>query len=406
MTHRKGIHRSTRRHLSPPAVVVTVVALLVIGSAAGVYAVSADGHSTGQSKLTADSARIGSRTGHSSHSRLRFSAQRRLVPVTATSGHSQPRSSTQPTPMPTATTPAPAPSSSSPAAAANTSCGGAPNTPGGPDPWGGCFPGPENTGVPATAKLVDVDSGAFSRPNNVLPSDNTGWEFSTSDGYIVVVAANAVIDSISDSDGIYVPPGDSLTVKDSQTGLINDEGTSLLVEDSTVNGGSQDEFPTVGGDNITVEYSNMYGGKDEVDCEGDNCTVEDSWLHDNYNSPESHQQGFLANGGSGYELRHDSVYCVGGCTADISFLSTDDDVTVSNNLLVASPDSAYCAYPGPNNSSQKGIDDIVWTDNVFQAGTGGKCATYGPVYGWYPSDGTGNVWSGNEWADGAALDEP
>ena len=23
-----------------------------------------------------------------------------------------------------------------------------PNTPGGPDPWGGCFPGPGNTGVP------------------------------------------------------------------------------------------------------------------------------------------------------------------------------------------------------------------------------------------------------------------
>lgn len=280
------------------------------------------------------------------------------------------------------------------------------NTPGGPDPWGGCFPGPENTGVPGTTKLVDVDSGAFSRSDNVLPSDNNGWNFSVPNGYIVVVAANAVVDGISDSDGIYVPPGDSLTVKDSQTGLINDEGTSLLVEDSTLNGGSQDEFPTIGGDNLTIKYSNIYGGKDEVNCEGDNCTVEDSWLHDNYKSPESHQQGFLANGGSNYELRHNSIYCTGGCTADISFLSTDDNVTARNNLLVASPDSAFCVYPGPNNSSQTGINNIVWTDNVFQEGRGGKCATYGPVYGWYPSDGTGNVWSGNKWANGAALDEP
>jgi capsular polysaccharide biosynthesis protein len=285
-------------------------------------------------------------------------------------------------------------------------CAGPANTPGGPDPWGGCFPGPENTGVPLASRLVDVDSGTFARLNGALLPDNIGWKFSTSDGYIVITAARAVIDGISDNDGIYVPPGDSLTVKDSRTGLINDEGLSLLVENSTLNGGSQAEFPTVAGNNVTVEYSDVYGGKDEVNCESDDCTVENSWLHNNYNAPESHQQGFLADGGSNYQLRHNSIYCTGGCTADISFLSDNDKATVSDNLLVASPDSAFCVYPGPNESSQTGVNDMVWTDNVFQEGAGNKCATYGPVYGWYPSDGTGNVWSGNMWADGAALDEP
>jgi len=46
---------------------------------------------------------------------------------------------------------------------------------------------------------------------------------------------------------------------------------------------------------------------------------------------------------------------------------------------------------------------MVWRNNVFQLGGNGKCATYGPVYGWYPSDGTGNVWSGNMWTNGATI---
>ena len=271
---------------------------------------------------------------------------------------------------------------------------------------GGFFPGPGNTGVPAGAKLVNVDIPSGYKPNYLLPSDNTGWQFSASDGYIVVTARQAVIDGISDNTGIYVQSGDSLIVKNSRIGLINDEGISLLVEHSTLNGGAQNEFPTIGGNNVTVESSNIRGGKDEVNCEGDSCTVENSWLHDNYGTPTSHQQGFLADGGSNYKLRHNSIYCTGGCTADVSFLSNDDNVIVSNNLLVASPDSAFCVYPGPNQSSQTGVNNIVWTNNVFQRGAGGKCATYGPVYGWYPSDGTGNVWTGNIWDDGGAIDNP
>ena len=98
--------------------------------------------------------------------------------------------------------------------------------------------------------------------------------------------------------------------------------------------------------------------------------------------------------------------CTGGCTADIALLNQggQDHCTVSNNLLVYAPMAAYCAYPGANNSQDQ-ASDIVWTDNVFQKGANGKCATYGPVYGWYPSVGTGNIWSGNIWDDGGPLDQ-
>jgi hypothetical protein len=416
MTHRRGTHRSTRRQPFRSPVLLTAVVALVLILAVGAYTAYASGYKIGpfkSSTLVANSARVAHHlhARHRKHIRPHSSTSHTPAPVTTTSAPSSPSPNAQPTatvapitPSPTLTTPTPSTGSSAPTA--GTGCNGAPNTPGGPDPWGGCFPGPENTGVPADTNLVNVDIGSGYSPGYPLPSDNTGWEFSASDGYIVVTARDAVIDGISDSDGIWVPAGDSLTVEDSMTGLINDEGASLLVENSTVNGGAQIEYPTIGGDNVTVEDSNIYGGKDEVNCEGDSCTVENSWLHNNYSVPAAHQQGFLANGGSGYKLQHNSIYCTGGCTADISFLSDDDNVTVSNNLLVSSPDSAFCVYPGPNQSSQAGVNDVVWTDNVFQRGAAGKCATYGPVYGWYPSDGTGDVWTGNIWDNGQALPAP
>jgi hypothetical protein len=408
MTNRRGSHRSTRRQLSRPPVLLAIVLSLLAAATVGGYTAYASGYRAGplrSSSLVANSTRVAHH--HGRQRKPRTSTSRTPAPVSTTTAPSSPSGSGQPTatvapitPSPTLTAPT-LPTSSSPPAT-STNCNGAPNTPGGPDPWGGCFPGAQNTGVPGGTELVNGDTGSGYAPT----ADNAGWKFSAADGYIIVTARNAVIDGITDSAGIYVPAGDSLTVKDSSTGLINDEGASLLVENSTLNGGAQSEYPTIGGSNITVESSNISGGKDEINCEGDSCTVENSWLHDNFATPTSHQQGFLANGGSGYRLEHNSIYCTGGCTADVSFLDNDYDVTVSNNLLVTSPDSAFCVYPGPNQSSQTGFNDIVWTDNVFQRGAAGKCATYGPVYGWYPSDGTGNVWSGNIWDNGQALPAP
>lgn len=291
----------------------------------------------------------------------------------------------------------------------SVSCTGQANTPNGPDPWGGCFPGTGTTGVPAGVTLVNVDSGTKNPPNAALPADNTGWAYSTTDGYITVTATNAVMDGITDSNGIYVPPGKSLTLKNSHTGLINVEG-SVVVDHSELDGGDQWQWSTITGDDltqsITVKYSNLHGGEHEVKCYG-NCDIENSWLHDNANGAAAgaHQNGFFTNGGTNYTLRHNNIYCTGGCTADVAMLSTDTNLTAANNLLVASPDSAYCVYPGPNSPNQSGINNMVWQNNVFQKGSTGKCATYGPVYGWYPSTGTGNVWSGNIWDDGSALNQ-
>lgn len=296
-----------------------------------------------------------------------------------------------PTPTPTPPPPAATPTPSPTVPVQSGACSAAANTPGGPDPWGGCWPGANNTGVPSGVNL-----SAYSGSCNIT-------------------ASNTVIDAKTIDCGLVVT-GSNVTIEDSQiSGTVQNNGNGhLLIENTTINGGD-DQSESVGGSNITILRSNIYGDQHEIYC-GDTCTVEDSWLHDNFNGQAAgwHQNGFLSTGGSNYMLEHNSVYCVGGCTADITFIPNDNvsKATVDKNLLVASPDSAYCLYPSSDPPAKPGVfNQMTITNNVFQSGSNGKCATYGPVYGWdtpndHPgTDGFENVWSGNMWANGKAISE-
>ena len=68
------------------------------------------------------------------------------------------------------------------------------------------------------------------------------------------------------------------------------------------------------------------------------------------------------------------------------------------------------AEGGPGSTAV--VNQMQITDNVFQLGASTKCATYGPVAGWdEPNQNPGtsgyrNVWSGNTWNNGAALQAP
>ena len=230
-----------------------------------------------------------------------------------------------------------------------------------------------------------------------------------------MITTNTVISGKTIACQIIVNSG-NLTLEDSSlTGEVYNYGSgSVLIKDTTINGGSA-ATETVLGSNITIERSNLYGNQHEVYC-GDNCTVENSWLHDNHDFGSSgHQNGFLSNGGSHYTLEHNSVYCVGGCTADITFIPDGNisHATVDKNLLVATRYASYCLDPSSDHPAKPGVvSGMVLTDNVFQRGANGKCAYYGPVYGWDTpnnspgTDGYGDVWSGNMWDNGQALGTP
>jgi hypothetical protein len=209
----------------------------------------------------------------------------------------------------------------------------------------------------------------------------------------------------------------NLTLEDSSLrGEVYNYGTgSVLIKNTAIDGGSANT-ETVLGSNITIEYSNLYGNQHEIYC-GKNCTVENSWLHDNHNGESLgwHQNGFLSTGGDNYDLQHNSVYCVGGCTSDIGFIPDGNisNAIVHKNLLIATPYSSFCLYPSSDSPSKPGtVTRMVVTDNVFQRGANGRCATYGPVYGWDSANnvpgtsGYRNVWSGNAWSDGEPLEAP
>jgi hypothetical protein len=285
--------------------------------------------------------------------------------------------------------------------------------------------------VPAGTNLVTVDSSATNPPNASLPSDNTGWVWAGSDGAIYVESNNAVVDGVKTT-GIEDMTTAAVTVKNSEIdGVISSNGNNGLItlQDDTINGGSQASTPTVGVPNVKVIGSNIQGGKDEVNCEGNNCTVEDSYLNNQYTGDSSaHQQAFFQEGGTGVLLDHDTLGCIGPdgqCTADVSILGTTstDDVTVENNLLLAQGNqTAYCLYPGAD-ASPVGKwgpwENITITGNVFQKGPNGECGNWGPVYGWYPSQcestagaappstpaDTSCSFSGNTYDNGTAINE-
>jgi hypothetical protein len=293
---------------------------------------------------------------------------------------------------PTAT-PSPTPTSAPPSTGPAQSCSGTRNTPGGTDPWGGCWPGSGNTGVPAGTGLT-----TYTGPCGEIRSENV-----TIDAKIV-------------NCDLTILGGGQATIRDSEVNgsVLNSGSGSLLIESTVINGGSE-HSETVGGDNITILSSNLYGNQHEVYC-GSNCTVDNSWLHDNFNGASLgwHQNGFLSTGGVGYTLEHNSVSCVGGCTSDIGLIPNGNisQATITKNLLVATTDAGYCLYPSSGDAASGKsaiVNQITVVDNVFQRGSNSKCGYFGPVYGWNTpnsspgTDGYDNVWSGNTWDNGQSL---
>ena len=258
---------------------------------------------------------------------------------------------------------------------------------------------------------MDV-SGGIAPPNSALAADNQGWTIR--DGLIQFTSASAVVDGVEDLGGVYVPNGTGGTVENSLVGDINySSGGSLVVRNTTIDGGTDTNYSSVmdyGTGKLDVESVNASGGGHEVLCYS-NCTVRNSWLHDNYaGNASAHQNGILADGGSNNYFAHNSVYCTsgGGCTGDITLLNKDGtqiNETISSNLLLAT-NAAYCSYPGPNVASpQNQTSGITWNNNVFQRGSNGHCATYGSVYGWYPAtcSPTACVWSNNIYDNGTVI---
>jgi len=207
------------------------------------------------------------------------------------------------------------------------------------------------------------------------------------------------------------------TIQDSRiTGTIHTTGSGhvTLIDDEIIGSDTDETFSVIYGTNLTAQRVNVHGGKANLQCMG-NCSVRDSFFHDPYLVGANHYDVIGSNGVDGMVLDHNTLQCkfagraagaTGGCTADLGFFGDFGpikNVTVNNNLFMASEDAGYCvdtnAYK-PGKAYPTG-QNLIWTNNTFQRGSNGRCGNYGPTDEW--QSGNGNVWSGNKWDDGTAL---
>jgi hypothetical protein len=259
-------------------------------------------------------------------------------------------------------------------------------------PIGGGYPDAGNTGVPAGVTVTPYTGSCdFRTPGQVVDAKLVTC------GEIFVYAAGVTFRNSVVQAAI----------------MINAAGASVTVEDSEVRAG-QTSWAGVGGENLTVLRSEITGGQHSVRCDG-NCLVQDSYLHGQWNDPNSdfHNNAFITNGAAGIVVRHNTLWCTpldnangGGCTADLSLFgdfAPVTNVTVENNYFHATP-GGYCGTFGHNPAKPFGANPtgVVVRTNVFERGAGNLCGGFGAVTSFLAS-GAGNVWSGNTWVGGGTV---
>ena len=288
------------------------------------------------------------------------------------------------------------------------------NVPDGPDPWGGCFPGPSNTGVPA------------------------GTSLTTYGGPCTITAANTTIDSKTiNCDIVVTSTAGGLLIKNSQiNGQVEqpDDGTTasqFTIQDSTIDGtvhGTGTGHDGYACTDCGVGYRNFTLLRDEIIhtnrgayCE-ESCTVQDTYIHGQTLWPDDpghpHASAFRQEHYS--NVQHNSLACDYngpftedlGCSADQTGYPDFTYIwhnTFNHNLFVeGNLSESWCAYGGatagkPYSSDSRNATYQVYTNNVFQRGANGICGADGGPIADFVLARTGNVWSGNVWDDGATV---
>ncbi|HWK76502.1 DUF4082 domain-containing protein [Microbacterium sp.] len=339
----------------------------------------------------------------------------------------QPTQTATPTPAPTPTEPTTPPVTQPPVTQPTTpptaaGCVGAPNTPGGADPWGGCWPGPQNTGYPKglagdTRKPVSLT--AYTGPTTIR-----------SCGVVIdskVVNSTLIIEAGNGTTSKSTP---CVTIRNSLVkGVIYSEKASygpVLIEDTEVSPPDLPWWENIGRSNFFAYRVNSHGGEGVIKCDS-NCEAKDNWVHGMELGGSYHYNAFGGNGTNNFRIEHNYASCGdwskistrtsdAGCSAVIGFYgdyAPIQNITINRNFLASTfttgagvhTQAGYCLnpgyYPGKPYPDTK---NITVTDNVFARGSSGTCGVYGPTNSLNGRGApNGNVWSGNRYADGTAI---
>lgn len=340
------------------------------------------------------------------------------------------------------------------------------HTPGGPDGMSGCWPGPNNTGVPAGTQLT-----TYACPSPVYNNDTKLWEQPpvtigtqnfTLDSKTVncgiritgsaknVVIKNSVINGsiIQDNEGNdFVAEVD--TARDPNDPYIPKYKPQFILQDSKVdnkvtpingqvrpfNGyacGDPDNQTSecgVGYKYFSILRTEIINSNRAAYCMY-SCLIQDSYFHGTNLWPDVSN---LAHASSVRNeqyltLRHTSLGCDFvapgnkdpatinseiGCSANMSgypdFQPIRNASIIGNLFLANNIGEDYCAYGGASVKDTDAYRDptnatyIVFKNNVFQRGsTTGKCGKNGPITD-YILTRTGNEWTNNKYDNGAVV---
>jgi hypothetical protein len=264
------------------------------------------------------------------------------------------------------------------------------NVPGGRDPWGGCFPGPGNTG-PLSVALVPYT------------------------GPLTIAVANTVLDGVSTGSRLTITAS-GVQIRHSRiTGGITVNAGGAVISDSFVS--SADTLRGISGDGYTAMRNELKGGPNTNSAGWcSHCTLTDNWIHNDTVLPASstnHMSAFRMDQFT--TLTHNTIACElqpsaadGGCSADLTGYGDFEAVTnntMTRNLFVANPTGiSFCSYGGSSaGKAYSGQEhDVVFRENIFQRGSNSKCGAYA-VIGDFNLSRPGMVMDNNRFSDGVLI---
>jgi hypothetical protein len=266
------------------------------------------------------------------------------------------------------------------------------------------FPGASNTGVPPGTRLTNYRGPmTISRNGTVINAKRI-------DGDLRIRARNVVVKNSFISGDVRIDP--------------SDRGYSMTVKDSEVDAGrarGQDAYDGtgIGARDFRAIRVDVHGGKRGVNC-NHNCTVRDSWIHDQARDDTGLEHESAVRMGDHARIMHNTLLCNGpnvapeaGCSADLTGYGDFAPVRhnlIEHNLFKATPSGGTCAYGGSSGGKPYSDDagHIRFIDNVFERGAyRSQYGTY--ICGYYATvmdfdrSAIGNVFSGNVFDTGQRV---
>ena len=286
------------------------------------------------------------------------------------------------------------------------------------DPHGCGYPDAANTGPSDPTALTNVPGQKTSGPGWAWQSDHIlvstdGASVSglSVDGWVEINANNVTLDDLN-----ITTTGDGWGVGlyCQNSGCRNSviENTSIGSPDATganrLEVGIKDVYGNAVG--TQIHKVNIYHAGTAIQIS--NGVIEDSYIHDfGYNAAErDHLNGISVGGGDSRLLliQHNTVlnnYDQTDAIALFQDFGKEVNKTINDNLLAG---GGYALYGGgPNGCSGPATaykcdpsSNIIVTNNEFSTIFSPTSGGYGPIANFNPA-GSGNVWSGNKWADGS-----